>query len=109
MNKVSTAVQMKVNLGRTRLPEPVKTRLRKLAGHRLSHKDEISIFAHRHRSQHRNKEDAIARWEEMLNQARMVPKRRIGTKPSRAKRQARLDKKKKHGHTKKLRGKPRLD
>ena len=109
VNKVSTAVQLKVNLARTRLPEPVKARLRKLAGRRLSHRDEIVLAAHRHRSQHRNREEAIARWQELLAQARVVPKRRVATRPSRAQKKARLDRKKKQGHTKKLRGKPRFD
>jgi ribosome-associated protein len=109
VNKVATAVQLKVQLGRTRLPEPVKARLRKLAGSRLSTHDEVSITADRYRSQLRNKEDALERWEDLLERARVVPKRRVATRPSRAQKRARMDRKKKQGRTKKLRGKPRLD
>jgi len=109
VNKVATAVQLKVHLGRTRLPEPVKVRLRKLAGSRLSNADEISIFADRFRSQLRNKEDALERWQQLLEQARMPPKRRVATRPSRAQRRARMERKKKQGSTKKLRGRPTLD
>jgi ribosome-associated protein len=109
VNKVSTAVQLRVQLAKTRLPEPVKARLRKLAGSRLTAADEILIFADRHRSQVRNKDAASERLLELLDQARTVDKRRVGTRPSRAQKRARLDRKKRQGQTKKLRGKPTLD
>ena len=109
VNKVATAVQLKVSLGRTLLPEPVKARLRRLAGSRLSNTDEISLFADRYRSQLRNKEDALARWTELVAQARTTPKRRVPTKLSKARQKVRVDRKKKQGRTKKLRGKPSMD
>jgi ribosome-associated protein len=105
---VATAVQLKVALGRTHLPEAVKARLRKLAGSQLTHHDEVVIFAHRFRSQLRNKEDALARWLDLLGSARVTPKRRVATRPTRAQRQARLDDKKKHARIKRLRGKKGL-
>jgi ribosome-associated protein len=108
VNKVATAVQLKVALGRTHLSEAVKARLRKLAGSQATHHDDVVIFAHRFRSQLRNTEDALDRWRALLEQARVTPKRRVATRPSRAQRQARLDDKKKHGRIKKLRGKTRL-
>jgi ribosome-associated protein len=109
VNKVSTAVQLRVNLGLTHLPEPVKARLRKLAGSRLSHRDEIILTAHHLRSQLRNQEEVLARWEELVAEARSVRKRRVKTRPSTAAKRQRLDTKKKRGHTKKLRGTPGLD
>ena len=109
VNKVSTAVQLRVHLARTRLPEPVKARLRKLAGTRLTAADEVLIFADRHRSQIRNRDEAMERFLELLYQARRVDKRRIATRPSRSQKKARLDRKKRQGQTKKLRGKPTLD
>ena len=109
VNKVSTAVQLRVQLAKTRLPEPVKARLRKLAGSKLTAADEILIFADRHRSQVRNRDDATERFLEMLDQARRVDKRRVATRPSRAQKRARLDRKKRQGQTKKLRGKPTMD
>jgi ribosome-associated protein len=109
VNKVSSAVQLKVHLGRTRLPEPVKARLRKLAGSRLTSADEVTIFADEHRSQRRNRDAALARWEDMLTEARRMPNRRVATRPSRAKQQARVDRKKRLGQTKALRRKPTLD
>ena len=109
VNKVSTAVQLRVHLARTRLPEPVKARLRKLAGTRLTAADEVLIFADRHRSQIRNRDEAMERFMELLDQARRVDKRRVATRPSRSQKKARLDRKKRQGQTKKLRGKPTLD
>jgi len=109
VNKVSTAVQLKVQLNATHLPEAVKARLRKLAGSKLTSQDEVLIFADRHRSQLRNKEDAAERFLELLNRARQPDKKRITTRPSRTQKKVRVDNKKRQGRTKKLRGKPTLD
>lgn len=109
VNKVSTAVQLKVHLSRTRLPEPVKARLRKLAGSRLTAADEVLLFADRHRSQLRNKEEATERLLDLLDRARRTEKKRIATQPSRSQKRARLERKKRQGSTKKLRGRPSLD
>jgi len=109
VNKVASAVQLRVLLGRTTLPEPVKSRLRKLAGSRLSGADEILIFADRHRSQLRNREDALARWNALLTEASETPRRRIATQPSRRQKQTRLDDKKHQGDTKRMRRRPPLD
>jgi ribosome-associated protein len=109
VNKVSTAVQLRLSLGRTTLPEPVKARLRRLAGSRLTTTDEVLIFADSHRSQLRNKESALERAAKLLAAARTTPKKRLTTKPSRTQKRARLDTKKRQGETKKLRGRPRLD
>ena len=106
VNKVATAVQLKVHLSRIDLPQPVKARLRKQAGSRLTSADEVILFADRFRSQLRNKEDAMERWQEMLEKALVAPKRRVATRPTRAARRARMDRKKKQGTTKKLRGRP---
>ena len=106
VNKVAPAVQMKVHLSRIDLPQSVKARLRKLAGSRLTGADEITLFADRFRSQLRNKEDALERWQEMLEKALVPPKRRVATRPTRAQKRARMDRKKKQGNTKKLRGRP---
>jgi len=109
VNKVSTAVQLRLSLGRTTLPEPVKARLRRLAGSRLTATDEVLIFADGYRSQRRNKEDALERAAGLIATARTAPKTRLATRPSRNQKQARLETKKRQGETKKLRGRPRLD
>ncbi len=109
VNKTSTAVQLRVMLPRTRLPEPVKSRLRVLAGSKLTGDDEVIIFADRSRSQLKNREDAVGRFLELLTRARSPAKKRIATRPSRSQKKARLDNKKRQGQTKKLRGRPDVD
>ena len=109
VNKTSSAVQLRVHLGRTRLPESVKARLRKLAGSRLTGQDQVVIFADRSRSQLANREDATGRFLDLLEQARTPDKKRIATRPSRSQKKARLDNKKRQGQTKKLRGRPPVD
>jgi ribosome-associated protein len=109
VNKVATAVLLKIQLGRSGLSEPVKARLRKLAGSRLNHADELSIFSDRYRSQLRNKEDALLRCNELLAEAQKTPKRRVPTRPSKTKSKARMESRKKQGRVKKLRRKPSLD
>ena len=109
VNKASTAVELKVRLASTTLPEPVKARLRRLAGSRLSRQDELVIFADRYRSQLRNREDALARLAGLLREARAAPKKRVPTRPSRKQKAARQEQKKRQGQIKRLRGKPALD
>ena len=109
VNKTSTAVQLKVDLTRTSIPEPVKVRLRKLAGSKLTSDDEVVIFADRSRSQLKNREDAAGRFLDLLERARTPAKKRIATRPSGAQKRARLDTKKRQGQTKKLRGRPDMD
>jgi len=109
VNKASTAVELKVRLGATTLPEPVRARLRRLAGSRINRRDELVIFADRHRSQLRNREDALQRLAALLRQARSTPKKRVPTRPSRSQKEARRDQKRRQGQTKRLRGKPTLD
>lgn len=109
VNKASTAVQLRVHLGRTGLSEPVKARLRKLAGTRLTGQDEVVIFADRTRSQLKNREAATRRFLDLLAQARTPEKKRVATRPSRSQKKARLDTKKRQGQTKKLRGRPPVD
>jgi ribosome-associated protein len=109
VNKVSTAVELRVRLGRTRLPENVKARLRELAGHRLTKHDELIITADRFRSQLRNREDAFERFAELLAAARTRRKARVKTRPGKAAVRARIEGKKHQGERKSLRRKPVLD
>ena len=106
VNKVSTAVQLRVRLSATQLDESVKARLRKQAGHLMTKQDELIITADRFRSQLRNKEDAFKRLDSMLAAAHTVPRHRIATRPTQSKRKARTDSKTRRGARKRLRGKP---
>ena len=107
VNKVSTAVQLRFDVRASRsLPGPVKTRLQRLAGARLTKDGVIVIQADRFRTQERNRQDALGRLAALIRQAQVEPKKRRPTKPSRAARLRRLTAKKQHGEKKTLRGRP---
>ncbi len=109
VNKVATAVQLRVvpdQLGET---TRVVARLRKIAGARATREGDIVIFCDTARTQSRNRELALERLAALIEQARKVPKKRIPTKPSRAAKAARLDGKKRDGQIKKARRKPGID
>ena len=109
VNKVSTAVQLRVNLDSAGLPAPIRTRLERLAGRRLTKHGELVIEAHRQRTQARNREDAIERLVDLVRRASHAPKPRIKTKPSRASKQRRTDTKVRRGKAKKMRSKKSID
>jgi ribosome-associated protein len=104
VNKVATAVQLRVNLDRCGLRPEVRTRLEGLAGRRLTDAGEVVIAAQQHRTQERNREDAFERFAEMVRQALVAPKPRRATKPSRSAKRKRVDSKTKRGAVKRLRG-----
>jgi len=106
VNKVSTAVQLRFDVARSpSLPEDVRARLMKLAGNRLTNEGELLIEAKRHRTQERNRQDAIARLVELIRHATEKPKPRIATKPTKASKRRRLETKKQRSETKQSRGK----
>lgn len=108
VNKVATACELRFFVGATSLlDEAGKARLRALAGRRLTREDEIVLEAHRHRSQEANRRDAIARLEQLVEQARHVPKPRKKTRPSRAAKARRLEGKRLRKDVKRLRARPR--
>ena len=110
VNKVSTAVQMRFDVVNSpSLRDPVKARLMKLAGSRLTLDGVILITAVRHRTQERNRADAVARLQEMVDQASIAPTYRVPTRPTRASKERRLDGKAKRSDIKSGRGKPTLD
>ena len=106
VNKVSTAVELRFEAERSpNLPQPVKTRLKRLAGRRWTQDGALVLFVQDTRSQARNREIARERLKEMITQALVAPKRRIATRPTRGAVRRRLDAKKKRGEVKALRGK----
>jgi ribosome-associated protein len=108
VNKVSTAVELRFRLGGfTALPEDVRARLEKLAGRRLTQEGEIVIRADAHRTQERNRADALARLVALVEQATHAPKPRRKTKVPTAERQRRLDHKARRGDVKAQRGRVR--
>lgn len=110
VNKVSTAVELRFDARRsTSLPNEVAIRLMKLAGSRLTQDGVIVITAQEHRSQSRNREEALARLVELIRQAEVRPKVRRATKPTKASKERRLASKEKRSSVKSGRGKPRFD
>jgi ribosome-associated protein len=105
VNKVSTAVQLRFDVAYSpSLPEDVRARLMKLAGNRLTNEGELLIEAKRHRTQERNRQDAIARLVELIRHATERPKPRIATKPTKASKKRRLETKRQRSETKQARG-----
>jgi ribosome-associated protein len=108
VNKVSTAVRLRFDLRRSKsLSEAAKTRLRHLAGRRVTDDGVLVIEARRFRTQDQNRRDADARLIRLLTAARRPPRPRKATQPSAASRRVRLEAKKRRGHTKQLRQAPR--
>jgi len=106
VNKVSTAVELRFEAERSpHLPDPVKRRLRRLAGQRWTKDGAVVIFVQDTRSQARNREIARDRLVELLRAAIAVPKRRRPTKPTFGSVKRRLKAKKVRGEVKALRGK----
>ncbi|MBX9616990.1 MAG: aminoacyl-tRNA hydrolase [Caulobacteraceae bacterium] len=110
VNKVSTAVQMRFDvLNSPSLREPVRQRLMKLAGSRLTLDGIIVITAVRHRTQERNRADAIERLQAMVDEASIAPTYRVPTRPTRASKERRLQAKSGRSAIKSGRGRPEMD
>ncbi len=104
VNKVSTAVQLRFDVGRSGLDDEVRHRLRALAGSRMTDKDVLVIDARTHRTQGQNREDARERLADLVRRALVRPKRRRPTRPGKAAKLRRLETKKHRAETKRGRG-----
>lgn len=92
VNTTSTAVQLRFDARRSHsLPNDVAIRLMKLAGARLTQDGVIVIIAQNHRSQQRNREEALSRLVELIRKATVKPKARRPTKPTKASVERRLE------------------
>jgi ribosome-associated protein len=95
VNKVATAVELRVDLAASVLPDEVKARLIALAGRRSTGEGVLLIEAREHRTQGQNRDAARARLQALVERALHQPKRRTGTRPTRAAKERRLESKKK--------------
>ena len=94
VNKVSTAVQLRFDVRQSpSLPEDVRQRLIHIAGKRLTKEGILVLDARRHRTQDRNRQDALKRLVNMIHLATIVPRTRFKTKPSKAVKEKRLQQK----------------
>ena len=104
VNKVATAVQLRFDISSSEsLYEDVKTRLKSIAGRKVTKDGVLIIEAKRFRTQEKNRQDAIARLIDLIDKASRKKKRRIKTNPTAGSNLRRIETKKKLGEKKKLR------
>ena len=100
VNKVSTALHLRFDIRASSLPDAVKDRLLRSGDQRITGGGVLIIKAQRFRSQNRNREDALARLQALVDAAAAVPHERRATRPTRASQRRRVDAKVKRGLTK---------
>jgi ribosome-associated protein len=111
VNKLSTAVQLRFDVRHSpSLPGDVKTRLERLAGSRLTRDGVLVIIAQRHRTQLRNRDDALERLIDLIRDAAVAPIKRRPTRPTAGSRKRRIEAKKRRSGVKLMRsGKPSFE
>ena len=105
VNKVSTAVHLRFDIGSSSLPDAYKERLLALHDKRITGEGVVVIKAQQYRSLEKNREQALGRLQDLIKTVAVPPKKRTPTKPTAASRRRRLDEKTKRGRIKALRGK----
>lgn len=104
VNKVATAVQLRFDVARSpNLPEAVRTRLKRLAGRRLTGDGVLIIDARRYRTRERNRHDALERLVALVQKAAVAPRPRKATRPTAASKRRRLEGKVQRGALKRAR------
>jgi ribosome-associated protein len=111
VNKLSTAVQLRFDVRRSpSLPNDVAVRLMRLAGRRMTKDGVLVLIAQNHRTQERNRAEAMERLVDLIQQAAVKPIPRRATKPTKASKERRIEGKKRRSGIKNLRqSKPSWD
>jgi len=104
VNKVASAVHLRFDVPASSLPATLKERLLALGDRRITAGGVVVIKAQRHRTQEQNRDEALARLDELVRKALATRKPRKATRPTRASQERRIDSKKKAARTKALRG-----
>jgi ribosome-associated protein len=104
VNKVSSAVHLRFDIGASSLPPEFKQRLLQLNDQRITKDGVIVIKAQESRSQDKNRIEALRRLKELVQSIAVLPAERRATKPTRSSQRKRMDSKAKHGALKSLRG-----
>ena len=104
VNKVSTALHLRFDIAASSLPDAVKARLLAYRDQRITAEGVVVIKAQRYRSQDKNRADALARLQDLVDGAAVVPATRKPTKPTRSSQRRRVDSKVKRGELKAARG-----
>lgn len=100
VNKVATAVQLRFDIRASSLPEAIKLRLCARRDQRITADGIVVIKAQRYRTQDRNREDALARLQELVDSAAAVPRTRKPTRPTKSSQRRRVDSKVRRGQIK---------
>lgn len=106
VNKVSSAIHLRFDINASSLPVAVKQRLLGTRDKRITASGVLVIKAQNHRTQEKNRHEAVERLIHLIQSALKVPRKRIPTRPSRAAKKRRMDAKKQRASLKKLRAKP---
>jgi len=106
VNKVSSAIHLRFDIVNSSLTEQLKERLLASGDQRITKQGVLVLKAQSHRTQERNKDDALRRLQEIVELASYVPQVRYPTKPSKAAKARRVDGKKQRGQIKTSRSKP---
>jgi ribosome-associated protein len=109
VNKVATAVQLRLDAYALRLSPPVFARLKRLAGSRWTQDGGIVITARTHRTREANRAEARTRLAEMVAEAHIAPVKRVKTRPSKAAKVRRVETKSQRGVVKRGRARPSLE
>jgi ribosome-associated protein len=109
VNKVATAVQLRLDVNASSLPDAIKERLKTVAGSRMTDEGVLVIDAREHRTQTQNREAARERLVAIIPRAAHKPKKRRPTKPGKAAKEKRLATKKRRGEIKATRQKTAAD
>jgi ribosome-associated protein len=110
VNKVATAVQLRFDLANSpSMSDDVKMRLARIAGRRLTNDGVIVLVAQKFRSQERNRQDALERLIQMIQEAAVPPIPRRPTKPTLGSKKRRLESKTRRGAVKQLRSGPTVE
>lgn len=108
VNKVSSAVHLRFDIGASSLPLDVKARLLALRDSRITQEGVVVIKAQQYRSQEQNRADALARLNALVQSVAQPPPVRRPTKPTYGSKQRRLESKSQRGQTKALRGRVQM-
>jgi ribosome-associated protein len=103
VNKVATAVQLRFDIRASSLPDLIKERLLALSDQRITGEGVVVLRAQQHRSQQKNREEALNRLQQLVRSVTVTRRKRRPTRPTFGSQQKRLAQKEKRGQIKRLR------
>src|SRR5690554_4014787 len=104
VNKVASAIHLRFDIHASSLPDHLKLRLMQLSDQRITREGVVVIKAQEHRTQEKNRQEALQRLRRLILSVLHTPKPRVPTRPSTSAKRRRLEYKTRRGRVKKLRG-----